>query len=209
MPRIVKSAEERKLEIILTSEKLFRENGYAKTSVDAIIKEMGVAKGTFYYYFKSKEEVLEAIVDNTLHQIMQMAEQVANDPSMNALTKMQMLLSNSQIGVEDSQEVAEHLHLPENRELHEISNIQTILKLSPIFAKIIEQGNEEGVFGVKYPLATFQFLLTGSQFLLDGGLFNFSEAEIQERRIVLQEIVEKTLGAEKGTFNFLNTEDPN
>jgi hypothetical protein len=138
-----------------------------------------------------------------------MAEQVANDLSMDALTKMEMLLSNSHIGDEDSREVAEHMHLPENRELHEVSNIQTILQLSPIFAKIIEQGNEEGVFDVKYPLATFQFLLTGSQFLLDGGLFHFNEAEIQERRIVLQEIVEKALGAEKGTFNFLNNGAPN
>ena len=76
MPRTVKSAEERRLEIIQTSERLFRENGYASTSVDAIIKEMGVAKGTFYYYFKSKEEVLPAIVDHTLDQIVAMVEQV-------------------------------------------------------------------------------------------------------------------------------------
>ena len=204
MPRIVKSAEERRLEIVLTSEKLFRENGYSKTSVDAIIKEMGVAKGTFYYYFKSKEKVLEAIVDHTLNQIVGMAEHVANEPSMDALTKMQLLLSGSHIGGEDSIEVAEHLHLPENRELHEISNVQTIIQLSPVFAKIIEQGNEEGVFDTKYPLATAQFLLTGSQFLLDGGLFDFSEVEILERRVVMQEVTEKALGARSGAFDFLN-----
>ena len=204
MARIVKSAEERKLEIILASEKLFRENGYSKTSVDAIIKEIGVAKGTFYYYFKSKEKVLEAIVEHTLGQIVGMAEHVANEPSMDALTKMQLLLSGSQIGGEDPQEVAEHLHLPENRELHEISNVQSVLKLSPVFAKIIEQGNEEGVFNAKHPLATAQFLLTGSQFLLDGGLFDFSEAEVLEKRLAVQEITERVLGAKSGTFSFLN-----
>ncbi len=205
MTRIVKSAEERRLEIILTSEKLFRENGYRKTSVDAIIKEMGVAKGTFYYYFKSKEEVLEAIVDHTLDQIMGMAEQVVDEPSMDALTKMQLLLSGSHIGGGNAQEVAEHLHLPENRELHEVSNVQVVIKLSPIFAKIIEQGNAEGVFNAKYPLATAQFLLTGFQFLLDGGLFEFSEAEVLERRLAMQEIIEKSLGAKSGAFDFLNT----
>ena len=203
MPRIVKSAAERKLEIIQTAERLFREDGYSNTSVESIIKEMGVAKGTFYYYFKSKDEVLEAIVDYTLDQIVKMTEEVANDPAMDALTKMQLLLSDSHIGDENTTEVAELLHLPGNRELHEITNIQTILKLSPIFAKIIEQGNEEGVFEVKRPLATIQFLLTGSQFLLDGGLFDFSEQEILERRIVTQEILEKALGAKRGTFDFM------
>jgi hypothetical protein len=100
--------------------------------------------------------------------------------------------------------VAEHLHLPANRELHELSNIQTVLRLSPIFAQIIEQGNEEKVFHAERPLEIMQFLLTGGQFLLDGGLFDFNEQEILERRIVVQEIIEKALGAQPGTFNFMN-----
>jgi AcrR family transcriptional regulator len=204
MPRLVKTPEERKLEIIQTAEKLFRENGYNKISVESIIKEMGVAKGTFYYYFKSKEDVLEAIVDYELDQILKMAEQVANDTSMDALTKMQLLLSNSHIGDEDTKEITVHLHLPANRELHEISNIQTVLRLSPILAKIVEQGNEEKTLNTKMPLETIQFLLSGSQFLMDSGLFDFSEQEIVERRIVMQEIIEKALGAKRGTFDFMN-----
>ena len=204
MARLVKKAAERRFEIIKTAEKLFSENGYSKTSVESIIKEMGVAKGTFYYYFKSKEEVLEALVDYTLDQVMNMAEQVANDTSMDALTKLQLLLSGSQIGNEDTKEVVEYLHLPANRELHEITNIQTVLRLSPVLAKIVEQGNEEKVFNTKRPLETIQFLLTGSQFLMDGGLFDFSEQEIRERRVVMQEIIEKALGAKRGAFDFMN-----
>lgn len=204
MVRITKASEERRQEIIETAKKLFRDRGYNNTPVEAIIKEMGVAKGTFYYYFKSKEEVLEAIADYTLDQIVKMAEQVADDTSMNALTKMELLLSNSQIGDEDTKDVVEHLHLPANRELHEVTNIQTVLRLSPVFAKIVEQGNEEKVFNAKRPLETIQFLLTGGQFLLDGGLFNFSQQEILERRTVMQEIIEKALGAVPGAFDFMN-----
>ena len=204
MTRTTKKPQERRLEIIKTAEKLFRENGYSNTPVDAIIKEMGVAKGTYYYYFKSKEDVLEAIVEHQLDQIVTMAEQVADDVSMDALTKMRMLLSDSRIGDEDTGEIVEQLHLPANRELHEITNIQTILKLSPIFAKIVEQGNREKVFNTEYPLETMQFLLTGGQFLLDGGLFDFGEQEIKERRLAMQDIVEKALGAAPGTFDFMN-----
>ncbi len=120
------------------------------------------------------------------------------------MSKMQALLSDSHIGDEDTNELAEHLHLPGNRELHEATNIQTVVRLSPVFAQIVEQGNEEGVFNTERPLATMQFLLTGSQFLLDGGLFKFSDEELLERRIVTQEIVEKALRPAPGAFDFMN-----
>ena len=204
MARVVKTAEQRRLEIIQTAEMLFKEKGYSKTSVDMIIKEIGVAKGTFYYYFKSKNDVLGAIVEHTLADIVAMATQVANEPSIDALTKMKLLLSNGRMGSSETQDIAAHLHLADNRELHELSNIQTVLQLSPVLAKVVEQGIEEQVFTVSRPLATVQFLLTGSQFLLDEGYFSFSQEEQKERRLVMQTVIEKALGAASGSFDFMN-----
>lgn len=204
MPRTTKPPEERRLEIIETAERLFRTVGYASCSVETIIREMGVAKGTFYYYFRSKEEVLGAVVDRALDRLTEMAAEVADDPSQSAMHKMQALLSDSHVGGDDTEQLAEMMHLPENRQLHEATNVQTVLRLSPIFARIIEQGNGEGVFAVARPLETIQFLLTGAQFLTDGGLFSFSAEEIAARRLVTQEIVEKSLGAEPGSFSFMN-----
>jgi len=204
MKRITKKPDERRLEIIQAAEKLFGEVGFSKCSVEMIIREIGVAKGTFYYYFKSKEEILGAIADRTLDQIVEQTRQVADDPSFTALAKMEMLLSNSHVGDEGLSEIVELLHLPENRQLHEITNIQSVLRLSPVFAKIVEQGNDEGVFSADLPLEIIQFLLTGSQFLLDGGLFSFSASETQIRRKVAQQIIEKSLGAAPGSFVFMN-----
>ncbi|MBW4985043.1 TetR/AcrR family transcriptional regulator [Mameliella sp. CS4] len=204
MARTVKAPEERREEIVETADRLFRQHGYANCSVEMIIREIGVAKGTYYYYFKSKQDILEAIVERTLGRIVNMAKGVADDPSLSAMQKMQALLENSQIGDGDSLEVAEMLHLPENRELHELTNVQTVLQLSPILAQIVEQGIAEGVFDVDRPLETIQFLFTGAQFLTDGGLFGFSPAEVRSRRLVTQTIIEKTLGAEPGSFGFMN-----
>lgn len=204
MARVVKAPEERRAEIVAAADRLFRKIGYAKCSVDQIIQEVGVAKGTFYYYFKSKQDILQAIVDRTLDQIVSLAEEVARDDTLSALEKMRRLLGRSHIGDDDSLEVAEMLHLPENRELHELTNIQTILRLSPPLAQIVEQGNGEGVFAVERPLETIQFLFTGAQFLTDEGLFGFSSGEIRTRRLVAQEIIEKALGADRGSFDFMN-----
>ena len=54
-------AEQRREEFINAAEKLFKENGVVETTVNAIVKELDVAKGLFYYYFKSKDDVIEAI----------------------------------------------------------------------------------------------------------------------------------------------------
>lgn len=54
-------------EILLEkSEDLFAKNGYLKTKVEDITKASGVAKGTFYLYFKSKDELLLEIVSEII-----------------------------------------------------------------------------------------------------------------------------------------------
>lgn len=52
-----------KTKLIQSAIKIFSQNGYEATSVDSIVEKAGVAKGTFYYYFKSKEELFWAIID--------------------------------------------------------------------------------------------------------------------------------------------------
>ena len=61
--RIIKEAEERKNEILDVAGKLFGEKGYDATSTNDILKEIGIAKGTLYYHFKSKEDILDAMIE--------------------------------------------------------------------------------------------------------------------------------------------------
>ena len=58
----LKDREERKKEILMIARKLFAEKGYDQTSINDILKIIEIAKGTFYYYFTSKEELLEEII---------------------------------------------------------------------------------------------------------------------------------------------------
>jgi hypothetical protein len=120
------------------------------------------------------------------------------------MSKMEKLLGDSRIGDESNDALTEMMHLPENRELHELTNIQTVLRLSPILARIVEQGNRERVFNCEHTLETVQFLLAGAQFLLDGGLFDFTADEIRIRRQVAQRSIEQGFGAAPGSFGFMN-----
>jgi len=61
MVRITKEYHVRKNELLDTAQELFFTQGYEQTTVETIIQKVGVSKGTFYYYFKSKEDLLDKL----------------------------------------------------------------------------------------------------------------------------------------------------
>lgn len=52
--------------IIEAASRLMHLQGFNHTSIDEVLKESGIGKGNFYYYFKSKEELGYAIIENNL-----------------------------------------------------------------------------------------------------------------------------------------------
>lgn len=77
--RITKEHDERRNEILDTAEKLFYTKGYTKTTINDMLQEIGIAKGTFYYYFKSKEEVMHAMIERIVDLDLEVAQTIAQD----------------------------------------------------------------------------------------------------------------------------------
>ena len=63
-----KPPEERRKELIDTAGRLFAEQGYDSVSVRDILAEIGGAPGMFYYYFKSKQEIYLAVMEDYITQ---------------------------------------------------------------------------------------------------------------------------------------------
>ena len=85
--RILKNYDERKNEILDAAQKLFYSVGYDRTTVNVIIEEVEIAKGTFYYYFKSKLDLLENLVGRMVHKIMEVLKTII-DADTNAAQKL-------------------------------------------------------------------------------------------------------------------------
>ncbi|MFX0070858.1 MAG: TetR/AcrR family transcriptional regulator [Candidatus Hermodarchaeota archaeon] len=203
MVRTLKKPEERKKEILEAAKELFHTLGYNQTPVNAIIKKAGIAKGTFYYYFRSKNEVLSCIAYDTVKEMVKEAQKIVSIKEINALEKLKKLLRGQSESFDTGYKIVDHLHQPENRELHESLNIEIIKKFGPIIAKVIEQGILEGHFSVERPLETIQLILAGSQFLLTTNLFDWSESQEHSITLAMQSMIERSLGAKKGSFSFL------
>jgi len=63
--------------ILAAARTLFGHYGYRRTSIDDIAQEAGIAKGTVYLYFKSKEEIFRALSQQLLDHVLAHAEEAA------------------------------------------------------------------------------------------------------------------------------------
>ena len=77
--RVVKKPEVRKAEILDAAETLFYTKGYLHTTIIDILESVNIAKGTFYYYFPSKEDVMDAIVMRYIEREVERATAIAEE----------------------------------------------------------------------------------------------------------------------------------
>ena len=70
MARTVKEPDIRRNEILDVAQQFFYTKGYEQTSVQDIIDQVGIAKGTFYHYFGSKVELLDELIERMTDQVL-------------------------------------------------------------------------------------------------------------------------------------------
>ena len=202
MVRTVKKPEERKLEIVKAARFLFRTKEYDKTSMQDIIEHLGIAKGTVYYYFSSKEELLEAVVDDIIDESVEKMQKLIDESDGNALEKMRLLVSAGNMA-DDNDEVLLQLHYGGNFEMHARLLVTAIQKQAPLYARIFQEGCEEGLFQTDTPLETAEFILTAVQLLTDVGIYPWTEETLTRRVRAIPALIERQLKASPGSFQFL------
>ena len=146
MSRIVKAPIERKAEFIRTAQQLFYTKGYETTSVNDIIKAVGVSKGAFYHYFDSKQDVLSAVVDTLIAQSLGLMQSVTDDPALDAIRKFNKtreVVSNWKVDQKEEMiALAKMMRLDENMRLFNTLRREGQKLFAPEWAKIIQQGVE-------------------------------------------------------------------
>ena len=197
--RVTKEAQERKNEILDTAEKLFAAKGYEAATINDILEAVKIAKGTFYYHFKSKEEVLDAIIERHINiGVFKAKEIIASNLSplhkFLAIIMAQKPEDNSQDGL------ISVLHEKDNSKMHVKSLTQTVLHLSPCIAQVIKEGIDAGLYKTPFPLESAQILLAASMVLFDDDFFEWTDDEKAVKISAFLDIIERTLGAKPESF---------
>ena len=202
MGRITKKPDERKQEIIECAVNLFYEKGFFNTAVSDIVKKLDIAQGTFYYYFKTKEEILDFIVNQYIDYIVNEAELIVKS-NATATEKIKEIFVNEFKKADFDCDSVSKLHLIKDFDLHQRILIRIVERYVPVLVKIVKQGIKERVFKTKYPLEATEILILGFHFLLDPGITSWDEKGMLRRIKSSGEIIENTLIAKKGSFGFL------
>jgi AcrR family transcriptional regulator len=218
MTRITKDPDERRRELIACAQELFYSKGYERTTVGDIVAELGVAKGTFYYYFDSKLAILEAMVDEALSQSVALLYEIVADETLPALVKWARAFLA--VGVWKAGRKAELLamlhvtQMDENLVLRCKIQSRTVQLLSPAFAKIIAQGVEEGVFETGFVEESAAITLSIMQslsdplygILLNPGNYDDPVALARRKIAAVEAAVERVLGAPPGSLSFIDAQ---
>ena len=198
--RIVKEAEERKNEILDVAGRLFGEQGYDATSTNDILKEIGIARGTLYYHFKSKEEILDAMIDRMTEQILEKAKSIVKQTEIPVLQRftMMMLALNISDG-SFGHEILEQVHKPQNALMHQKIQEKLVVVLTPLIATLITEGISQGICQTDYPeeVAEMTFLYSYTAF---DDLMEYSEEEKKKKMTAFIYNLERLLNMEQGSM---------
>lgn len=157
---MAKTKEERRNEIIETAGKLFEEKGYEQTQVQDIVNEIGVAKGLFYYYFKSKDEVMEELADRYADAIIDAVNKLI-DKDITTFDKINRIFQIFIDSAEKKFGIFMGILNVKNGITHERIFFNVGKKMVPLVTELILSGNDNGECNCSDPKFITEFLVSG------------------------------------------------
>lgn len=200
--------------ILNTAFALFLQQGYENTPIQAIIEAVGIAKGTFYHHFRSKEEMLVALVEGMSRRVVDAIRPIVDDPSLGAVEK---ILAVSRTAVAQKADdfspavlvLVKQMRARSNRQLVEAIEEISHQWILPLYTKVIVEGVEEGVFRVTHPALAAELLIGAIVSLKDRVTDVFVAAvegepgaleDLMQIYAAIEEAFERVLGTPPGTL---------
>lgn len=140
--RVVKKPEERKAEMIAAASKLFAQQGFVRTSVAEIVTAVDVAKGLFYYYFTTKDDMVKAVVEGYCTYLGVEAHKIA-DSEGTAWEKFCALMNHDAWNQCFTQPLLTDLRLPQHAALYSDMCDRVVNHMGPAVEKLVAQAMYE------------------------------------------------------------------
>ena len=196
--RVVKEAAERRKEILDVAEELFVTKGYDKTSTNDILDRIGIARGTLYYHFKSKEDILNAMIERINSSLIARAQTIASDTSIPVIDRFVMTIAGLKVDSEIGQEIIDQVHKPQNALMHQKMQKNLLEGILPILVRLVDEGKRQGIFHMEYPAETIEMLILYSGTVFDGDYDEPGERSGKRIEAFLFN-TERLLGAKEGS----------
>lgn len=199
----------KKRELILDSaEELLCRMSDREISVDMIASNAGIGKGSIYYYFDSKEDIIDAVIERSYTTAIQEFFSDVYDQS-SALVKIKALFRTviKEEFKNSRRNIIVAFHVQDNLMLHIKMMMTAVRTISPILTKLLSEGAEDGSFHTESPKESAEMIVAMLTFLLDKSFFPSDNEGLYRKLKLYAGILETCLQTEKGSFDFLFTVD--
>ena len=205
----MQSAKKRDL-ILDAMQELMLTDNVQSISVSEIAQKAGIGKGSIYYYFSSKNDILEAVIERSYSRVLDGGKELAAAGGMDAFQKMEIIyracLDSSLVLHHQEEVIGTFNELQQGALIYQNYARMIITKLEPILSDIIRQGILEGNIRCEYPDETARIVLIVLTTILANQLAPVSREEISRVMKAFIQIQESGLGIPHGILSFLNAE---
>ncbi len=178
--------------ILEVSAELFLEKGYEKTTVKDIINALGdLSKGAIYHHFKSKEEILDAVIERMYGGVHNVCFDIKNDKVLNGLEKLKKLL---RISIENPGQESLAKIMP-----NLINNPQLLAKqidltinvlAHDIIEEFIKEGIADGSIKTDHPKELAEVIALLANVWLNPLVFAVTASDLQRKCIFFKQITD-------------------
>lgn len=186
--------------MIDTAERLFMENGYEHTAISDIVRELNVAQGTLYYYFRSKEDILEAVVEKSIADLEGNVIRLISDEEVDEATRLNAAINGILGFVSQRNDFIDFLHQDINAVMHAKLEKATVERIVPILSGLVVKGNANGSFNIENPIETVEFLSTALVYIFHQPDINSDQKRREKLCRSLETILNKVLVARNYKF---------
>lgn len=151
---------QRKQDLIAVAEQLFLQQGYENTTVNQIIGSLNLAKGTYYYHFRSKEDILIAVSDKLIGDTRQKLVAVHKQTDKDVLWRIRKILSIFHDDFYRNRTIWKLIYHDNNVAMHrQVSKIGA-KRFTPLLTDVLQEGKEKNLVHIPHAHETAQVLIS-------------------------------------------------
>ena len=141
------TAKNKRDEILIQAANLFRKKGFSGTSMQDIARDVGILKGSIYYYFNSKNEIFREVLNKGISPVLKNAEFIMAKDLSPAEKLRELLRSHIDYIIHDNYSLILYFQEKEKISLQETKKyIESRNRYEKIFKDLLAQGIKQGVF---------------------------------------------------------------
>ena len=185
--------------ILDEAEALFAQQGYEATSMEQLLARVGIAKGTLYYHFPSKEAIMDELIERRSRAMLATARAIVEDSAIPGMARLARALVA--LRVDDGADAAlDYMHRPENALMHLKTERLILREVPQILLRALQEDLASGVLDCPHPLVCMEMLVLYANTAFDQLNAAEDKRDTAQRIAAFSYVADRLFGAPPGSF---------